>query len=33
MWLSDAAASRIKELLAKSEKPIASVRVGVKNGG
>jgi iron-sulfur cluster assembly protein len=32
MWLSDAAASRIKELLAKSEKPIASVRVGVKNG-
>jgi iron-sulfur cluster assembly protein len=33
MWLSDAAASRIKELLAKSEKPIASVRVGVKNDG
>src|SRR6266581_9601411 len=33
MWLSDAAAARIKELLAKSEKPIAGVRVGVRNGG
>ena len=33
MRLSDAAAARIKELLAKSEKPIAGVRVGVKNGG
>ena len=33
MRLSDAAAARIKELLAKSERPIAGVRVGVKNGG
>src|SRR5437764_9838597 len=33
MRLSDAAAARIKELLAKSGKPIAGVRVGVKNGG
>jgi iron-sulfur cluster assembly protein len=33
MRLSDAAAARLKELLAKSEKPIAGVRVGVKNGG
>src|SRR5262249_46328879 len=33
MRLSEAAAARIKELLAKSEKPIAGVRVGVKNGG
>ena len=33
MRLSDAAAARIKELLAKAEKPLAGVRVGVKNGG
>src|SRR5712691_6331636 len=33
MRLSDAAATRIKEILASSEKPIAGVRVGVKNGG
>ena len=33
MRLSDAAAARIKELLAQSQKPIAGVRVGVKNGG
>jgi iron-sulfur cluster assembly protein len=33
MGLSDAAAARIKELLAQSQKPIAGVRVGVKNGG
>jgi iron-sulfur cluster assembly protein len=33
MRLSDAAAARIKELLAKSEKPIAGVRVAVRNGG
>src|SRR5262249_23487177 len=33
MRLSEAAAARIKELLAKSEKPIAGVRVGGKNGG
>jgi iron-sulfur cluster assembly protein len=33
MRLSDAAAARIKELLASFEKPIAGVRVGVRNGG
>ena len=33
MRLSDAAAARIKELLANAQKPIAGVRVGVKNGG
>src|SRR5256885_17189188 len=33
MRLTDAAAERIKSILAKSEKPIAGVRVGVKNGG
>ena len=33
MRLSDAAAARIKEIAARAEKPIAAVRVGVKNGG
>ena len=33
MRLSDAAAARIKEIMAKSERPFAGVRVGVKNGG
>jgi iron-sulfur cluster assembly protein len=33
MRLSDAAACRIKDLIARSERPIAGVRVGVKNGG
>jgi len=33
MRLSDAAALRIKEILGKAERPIAGVRVGVKNGG
>ena len=33
MRLSEAAAARIKELMAKAERPIAGVRVGVKNGG
>jgi iron-sulfur cluster assembly protein len=33
MRLTDAAAERIKAIMAKSEKPIAGVRVGVKNGG
>ena len=33
MRLSDAAAARIKEILAKSDRPLAGVRVGVKNGG
>ena len=33
MRLTDAAAERIKAIMAKSEKPIAGVSVGVKNGG
>jgi iron-sulfur cluster assembly protein len=33
MTLSDAAANRVKDIIAKSDKPIAGVRVGVKNGG
>jgi iron-sulfur cluster assembly protein len=31
--LTDAAASRVREIIAKSERPILGVRVGVKNGG
>jgi iron-sulfur cluster assembly protein len=31
--LSDAAASRVQEIIQKAERPIAGVRVGVKNGG
>jgi len=33
MRLTDAAASRIKNILSNAERPIAGVRVGVKNGG
>ena len=33
MRLTEAAATRIKDILGKAEKPIAGVRVGVKNGG
>jgi iron-sulfur cluster assembly protein len=33
MRLTDAAANRIKHILARADKPIAGVRVGVKNGG
>ena len=33
MRLTDAAAARIKEIMAKADKPLAGVRVGVKNGG
>jgi len=33
MRLTDAAADRIKAVMAKAEQPIAAVRVGVKNGG
>jgi iron-sulfur cluster assembly protein len=33
MRLSEAAAARIKEIFAHADKPIAGVRVGVKNGG
>ncbi len=31
--LSDAAANRVHDIIAKAERPIAGVRVGVKNGG
>jgi iron-sulfur cluster assembly protein len=33
MRLTDSAATRIKDILSKADKPIAGVRVGVKNGG
>src|ERR1700683_2242528 len=33
MRLTEAAAIRIKAVMAKAERPIAAVRVGVKNGG
>jgi iron-sulfur cluster assembly protein len=33
MKLTDAAATRIKDLMSKSGRPIAGLRVGVKNGG
>ena len=31
--LTDAAANRVKEIIAKADRPIVGVRVGVKNGG
>lgn len=31
--LSDSAAERVKEIMARAEKPYAGLRVGVKNGG
>ena len=33
MRLTDAAAARIRDIMANSEKPLAGLRVGVKNGG
>jgi iron-sulfur cluster assembly protein len=33
MRLTDAAADRIKTVMGKAERPIAAVRIGVKNGG
>jgi iron-sulfur cluster assembly protein len=33
MRLTEAAAARIKEVMARANKPVAGVRVGVKNGG
>jgi iron-sulfur cluster assembly protein len=33
MRLSDAAAGRIRDIIGTAERPIAGVRVGVKNGG
>ena len=31
--LTDAAANRVKDIIAKAEKPIVGLRVGVRNGG
>ena len=33
MRLTEAAAMRIKDVMARAEKPVAGIRVGVKNGG
>lgn len=33
MRLTDAAAARIRELTARAERPVAGLRVGVRNGG
>jgi iron-sulfur cluster assembly protein len=33
MTLTDAAAARVNEIIANSDRPIAGLRVGVKNGG
>jgi len=33
MRLSETAAGRIKDIIGKSDRPIAGIRVGVKNGG
>ena len=33
MRLTDAAAARIRQIMANADKPIAGLRVGVKNGG
>ncbi len=33
MTMTDAAAARVRELIESAEKPVAGVRVGVKNGG
>lgn len=33
MNFTDAAAARVRDLIARADKPVAGVRVGVKNGG
>lgn len=33
MQLTDAAANRVREIIARSEKPVVGLRIGVKNGG
>ena len=33
MKLTDAAAERVREIMAKAEKPVVGLRIGVKNGG
>lgn len=33
MTLTDAAAARVREIMANSDRPVAALKVGVKNGG
>jgi iron-sulfur cluster assembly protein len=33
MKLTESAANRVREIMARSEKPVAGLRIGVKNGG
>ncbi len=33
MKLTDAAAERVRQIMAKSERPVVGLRIGVKNGG
>lgn len=33
MTLTDAAADRVREIMAKADKPVVGLRIGVKNGG
>ena len=33
MSLTDAAAERVRQIIARSEQPVLGLRVGVKNGG
>ena len=33
MTLTEAAADRVRQIMAKSDKPVAGLRIGVKNGG
>lgn len=33
MTLTDAAANRVRDIMSKAEKPVAGLRIGVKNGG
>ena len=33
MKLTDAAAARVREIIAKADKPVVGLRIGVKNGG
>ena len=33
MKLTEAAAQRVRQIMAKSERPVAGLRIGVKNGG
>ena len=33
MKLTDAAAARVRDIIAKADKPVVGLRIGVKNGG